>query len=235
MRTDLSTVKNRFFDLAVGDILRAIRGGSLMGAFTLSVCAIDAMAYLGCALPRKRNRQNFVKWVDTWMVPLNPRCLPDVLYALRCGLVHTYGYAEAMGSCGVERFQCVHNRPTEHWRQASSGACVLNLDSHVAEVIVAAFTFFDHLSSMCREDKLLAAAVERRVEKLMSLEIYRQIALDPGRRWAIVRSLPDDRRYGEMDPTLAPLDENGPPQVADIEREIAAICAAHSAAPSGPT
>ena len=104
MDTNFSMVKRCFFDTAIADIFRAIRGGSLMGAFTQSMCAIDAMAYLRNALPEKGSRLNFVKWAEDWIVPLNNNCRPDVLYALRCGLVHTYGYANAMKKCGMQGF-----------------------------------------------------------------------------------------------------------------------------------
>lgn len=37
-------IKLNLFDMAVGDIIRAIRGGLLVGAFILSFCLIDNLA-----------------------------------------------------------------------------------------------------------------------------------------------------------------------------------------------
>ena len=223
MATDLREVKLRFFNMAICDILRAIRGGSLMGAFTLSACAVDAMAYVQGALPTKGNRANFVKWVDDWMTPLNGRCRPEVLYALRCGLVHTYGYSDAMDKCGLLGFRYVHNEPSEHWGQPFSGYYILNLDSHVAEVCLAAFRFFDTMISQTEEDAPFARAVEARVRKLISVQMYEVVALERGRRKAIVRSQPALRRFGEMDPALALLDEEVEPRVGEIAAEIRGI------------
>lgn len=92
MATDFSIIERYLFSTAIADIYRAIRGGCLMGAFTLSMCAIDAMAYLRDALPSSNPGPNFKTWVADWMVPLNKDCRPAVTWALRCGLVHTYGY-----------------------------------------------------------------------------------------------------------------------------------------------
>jgi hypothetical protein len=48
---DSNVCKFDFFDTAIADILRAIDGRALMGAFILSFCCID---YMGMAMkPRK--------------------------------------------------------------------------------------------------------------------------------------------------------------------------------------
>lgn len=40
----IKRIKFNLFDMAVGDIIRAIRGGSLVGAFILCFCLIDYLA-----------------------------------------------------------------------------------------------------------------------------------------------------------------------------------------------
>lgn len=164
MATDVSAVKYRFFDMAIADIIRAIRGESLMGAFTLSMCAIDAMAYLRDALPSQGSGENFTHWAEEWMVPLNGSCRPDVLWALRCGLVHTYGYSRAMEKCGIKGYWYVHDKRTEHWTRPQPNTYVLNLDSHVAELAVAAFGFFDCLAKMTADDAAFAQDVQGRMK-----------------------------------------------------------------------
>jgi len=223
MVADLREVKLRFFGMAIGDILRAIRGGSLMGAFTLSVCAIDAMAYVRGALPSSRNRANFENWVVDWMVPLNSRCRPDVLYALRCGLVHTYGYARAMKKCGLVGFEYVHDRPAEHWDEPIRGYWRLNLDSHAAEVCIAAFRFFDGVTRQAQKDEAFAVALQARAQKLITVQIYEVVPLHPGRRQAIVRSQPAPPRFADVDPALAPLDGDNEPSVDEIVEGIRSI------------
>lgn len=222
--THLSIVKHCFFDMAVADIVRAIRGRSLMGAFTLSMCAIDAMAYLRNALPNRGTRLNFIKWAEDWIVPVNEDCRADVLYALRCGLVHTSGYAGAMQACGLQGFRYVNNKPSEHWTQPQPNTYVVNLDTHVAEVIVAAFAFFDELSSMCAVDPGVAQDVQGRTAKLASVQLHYQSPVGDSRRpeFFIPVILPQ-KSYAEMDPVLAPLDEDAELQVAAIQAEIQRI------------
>ena len=223
MDTDLKEVKLRFFGMAIADILRSMRGRSLMGAFTLTMCAIDALAYLRGALPSKRNRENFENWVTDWMVPLNSRCRPDVLYALRCGLVHTYGYAEAMQRCGLVGFEYVHDRPAEHWDQPMRGYWRLNLDSLVAELCVAAFRFFDGVSRQAEQDPAFAEALKGRAQRLLTVQVSQIVPLEPPGRQAILRSQPVFYRFGEMDSALAPLDQVNEPSVAEIGAQIRSI------------
>jgi hypothetical protein len=143
-------VKYCFFATSIKDIYRAIRGGALLGAFSLSVCSIDAMAFLGDALPGKGTKANFIKWVEDWMGPLNSRCKPDVLYGVRCGLVHTYSYGKALEDCGVERIIFTHNKPRSHWDyEHQLNTLQLKLESHIAEMTVAAFDFFKNLDTIC--------------------------------------------------------------------------------------
>lgn len=220
MDTNFSMVKHCFFDTAIADIFRAIRGGSLMGAFTQSMCAIDAMAYLRNALPGKGSRLNFMKWTEDWIVPLNNNCRPDVLYALRCGLVHTYGYADAMRKCGIQGFSYVHNQSNLHWLQSQPNTYSVNLDSHIAEVTVAAFTFFDNLSSICTKDAVWANDVATRIQNLIYVQGYFQFRVDSTGRTIILPVIRTQSRFANMDAALAPLDEQTQPQVAVIASEI---------------
>jgi len=219
MATDVSSVKYRFFDMAIADIIRAIRGRSLLGAFTLSMCAIDAMAYIRKPLPKKESGENFKKWVEGWMVPLNGNCRPDVLYALRCGLVHTYGYGDAMRKCGVHAFNYVHNRPQDHWDQRVANSYVLNLESHVAEVTVAAFTFFDDLALLCAQDSTLDEEVGGRARTLNLIHKYEAEYQGPG-RLLVKHQVVTKREYAAMEPALAPLDKAGVDLLPAIESSI---------------
>jgi len=160
-------VKYCFFATSIKDIYRVIRGGVLLGAFTLSVCSIDAMAFLYGALPGKGTKANFKKWVEDWMKPLNPECRPDVLYGVRCGLVHTYGYGEALEDCGVERIIFTHNNPKLHWdHQSQPNTFQLNLESHIAEATVAAFDFFKKLYTICANDRAFENELIMRANQL---------------------------------------------------------------------
>lgn len=223
MTTDFSILKLCFFDTAIADIYRAIRGGSLIGAFTQSMCAIDAMAYLCDALPGEGTRANFERWVQDWIVPLNGNCRPDVLYALRCGLVHTYGYADAMNRCGVRGFSYTHNHPERHWAQPRPDVYILNLDSHVAEVTVAAYTFFDKLKVNCAADSARARSVIDRAQKLIYVKSYIQVQVDPAGQVLILPVIRTQDRFAKMDAALASLDDQSQPQVDTIVDAIRKI------------
>lgn len=90
--------KHDFFDTAVADILRALDGGSLMGAVILSMCCID---YMGLAMnPSETNtRSDFKKFVKNHMSEANfiysNDAIADAIYAVRNSLIHTYGMSDA--------------------------------------------------------------------------------------------------------------------------------------------
>jgi hypothetical protein len=222
MATDVSGVKYRFFDMAIADIIRAIRGRSLIGAFTLSMCAIDAMACIRYRPTKRGYGENFKKWVEDWVVPLNGNCRPDVLYALRCGLVHTYGYAQAMRKCGVHGFDYVDGQPQHHWDQRVANRYVLNLESHVAEVTVAAFKFFDDLAFLCAEDSTLDSEVAGRAGTLIVIHKYEAEYPGPG-RLLLKHQVVTKRRYADMEPALAPLDNDGKDLLPAMESSIRRI------------
>jgi len=223
LATDFSLIERSFFSTAIADTCRAIRGGSYMGAFTLSMCAIDAMAYLRNALPSKGSRANFMTSVQDWIVPLNKACRPDVIWALRCGLVHTYGYANAMRNCGMRGYWYTNDRPADHWGETAPDYYTLNLDSHVAETTVAAFNFFESMPALCAQRVGLEQEFADRAGRL---NLVHKFALEsvPGRPTTVKQSiLRPPAQFGAMDQALAPLDQAAHPAVTDIAGEIRKI------------
>jgi len=218
----LAILKYCFFDTAIADIYRAVRGGSLIGAFTQSMCAIDAMAYLHNALPGEGNRLNFERWVQDWIVPLNNRCRPDVMYAVRCGLVHTYGYADRMERVGMQGLSLTHNHPEQHWAQPSPNAFVLNLDSQVAEVTVAAYFFFDELQRSATDVSQAQSSIDR-AQRLIYVRNYIPVQVSPGGQLTILRVIRTQDRFAGMDTALAPLDDTAQPEVEAIGENIREI------------
>lgn len=99
MSTEYNLLKYRFYSTVVGDILKAVDGGSLGGAFILSFCCID---YLGQPIALKggklkSGRTEYKDFVRSYMGKVNPQyqTLGDKFYAVRCSLVHTYGESDA--------------------------------------------------------------------------------------------------------------------------------------------
>lgn len=214
----LSLLKFSFFDMAIADIYRAIRGGSMMGAFTQSMCVIDAMAHIYNPLPGKTGDLNFKEWVKDFMVPLNKNCCPKVLYAFRCGLVHVYGYGRAMKSARVEDFAFIHGRPELHWARLEPDTYILNLDSHVAEVTVAAYNFFDKLETSCAGDPEQKSSLMDRAQKLVYVKRYIQDGQMPVE--TVIRT---QGRFAKMDPALVSLDDPDQLQVDTIVDAIQRI------------
>lgn len=225
--------KKMFFRTSVTDILKAIRGESLMGAFTLSVCVIDAMAHLRNKLPGKNKiADNFEEWVKDYIIPNSAKCKSDILYALRCGLVHTYGFSDALGKCGVRDIEFVHDKPERHWEQPSANSYVLNLDSLVAEVIVGSFNAFDALidDSLC---VMCASGIEARIKELImvrrSILSENSTPNDPLSGCEVaansrldLSSMLIPEKYVDMDRALTLLD-SGNLEIEAIRREIQKI------------
>ena len=156
------------------------------------------------------------------MVPLNGNCRPDVLYALRCGLVHTYGYGREMRKCGLHGFTYVHDQPQDHWNQAVANTCVLNLESHVAEVTVAAFEFFDDLAFLCAQDSTLDEEVGGRAGTLTLIHKYDVERPGPG-RLLVRHQVVTKRIYANMEPALAPFDKGAKDLLPAMESSIRRI------------
>jgi hypothetical protein len=216
-------LKHCFFDTAIADIYRAIRGGSLLGAFVQSMCTIDAMAYLGNLAPEKATRANFEKWVQDWMVPLDRDCRPDVLYALRCGLVHTYGYADRMEKLGIKGFSYVHDCPDLHWVQSSPDVYVMNLESHVAEVTVGAWYFFESLHDTYGKGPEQTNSVIERAQKLIYVQSRISVSLQPDGKVIVIPLVRTQRQFGRMDGALACLDGPANPTTEMLANAIRSI------------
>lgn len=90
-------IKYNFFSTAINDILKALQGRSLTGAFILTFCGMD---YMGLALHpgRKNTKNDFKEYVKYHMGKYDPRYIQyaDHLYAIRCSLVHSYGPSNAI-------------------------------------------------------------------------------------------------------------------------------------------
>jgi hypothetical protein len=56
--------KKGFFDLAIGDILRALDGQSIVGSITLSLSAIDYLAYFFFKETEKKRKQDRSDYQD---------------------------------------------------------------------------------------------------------------------------------------------------------------------------
>ena len=104
----ISRIKLNLFDMAIGDIIRAIKGGSLVGSFILSFCLIDYLA----GIYRKNTSGYFKKIISKYF----ENYVPGYVWAIRCSLIHTYGIGEAMKEEKLDGFQLQHKNPENHKR-----------------------------------------------------------------------------------------------------------------------
>jgi hypothetical protein len=71
-------------------IEHALKADMYMPALILIYSAIDAAAWLSCK-DDEHTKQDFINWVDTWMLPLKQlTCTATELYSARCSILHTF-------------------------------------------------------------------------------------------------------------------------------------------------
>ncbi len=162
-------LRHAYFGAIIGDIFKAIRGGSTMGAFTLSMCSISSFAELwwcnknqnfvdndGRNLAKRKHlpddRDLFIDWAQKW---LNGGLIDYIydttaLYALRCSLAHSYGWSRQLNNAALDGFRFCHRRPEKHRltdRSQKNGypSYCLNLENFVADIVFAADNCIENL------------------------------------------------------------------------------------------
>jgi hypothetical protein len=155
-------VKESFFATVLGDILRAIEGQSLMGAFVLSFCSIDYLAEASKLLGSKDYEFQSTVFIEYLKVCKNLYGNSDKVntrewWAVRNSLVHNYGHSRATKK---ERIypHFIHNSNDMHLKKKPFGSkgtkISINLDDLVADLILDTNDFFDKWKS--EEENLIA-------------------------------------------------------------------------------
>lgn len=124
-----------------------------MGGFILGACAIDTMGFLQFG-NEMRIGSRYRMWCKKWLQPVNPQVDPAVLamlYDLRSGLVHSYGYSHPSKhkptKAKITNYTYTRYQPERHWESDEKGHYTLNLETFVAEVTVAGYNFFKDLEA----------------------------------------------------------------------------------------
>lgn len=133
--------------MAIGDIIRAIRGSSLVGAFILSFCLIDYLA----GIYKEANKINYKEIVRKYLKNYKE----DYLYAIRCSLVHIYGIGDAMEDVNLDSFQFQHKNPENHRKITNVNGKItywLNLSNFVSDIIKASYKFFADLEKKTEKE-----------------------------------------------------------------------------------
>jgi len=111
--TDLEQIniaKMKIFTYVIGDILKSISGGALMGAFIQSFCLIDYLSAIARLTNNDAIGDNYEKFVECYFKDYDQK----KLYAIRCGLVHTYGQSRSMESADLDGYTFQHKNPANH-------------------------------------------------------------------------------------------------------------------------
>lgn len=137
-------IKFKFFNYTIGDILRAIKGSSLMGAWILSFCAVDYLAHIACITNNIDDiKNNYIEFIKKYM----PEYDSDKIYAIRCALVHTYGLSRIMSAAQLAGYSFTHKNP-ERNRLYLNKIYHLNLSNFVFDLIKASIIFFVESESL---------------------------------------------------------------------------------------
>lgn len=206
----ISEYKSQFFENNIGDILRAMDGNSILGAFILTLCSIGALSSLysvtDIAFRTYSDKRKFEVWIDTWMRRFDsPQTLlypAGYLYAVRCALVHTYGGAAALDRIEIPAYTLTFDCPTLHMlHQISNGKVVchiVNLECLLADFITGAWDFWSTLevqqslqSDFSSECKMLIAEIDRPVNPTIKVSKA-------------------GRRFGDIHFALSTFDSNNP-------------------------
>jgi hypothetical protein len=167
--TTFDELRFGYFDVAFGNMLKAIRGGcNPLGVLTMAMCCINAFAEVEWSLDNQQHLEStgelklkkrdyqaagyidnimFKNWLTRWVVSsnLNANCDPAKVYGLRCSLVHTAGASETLSNTGVKHWQITTNKLANHYkvitRTGADPVFFLEMPDFLAELMVAADTF----------------------------------------------------------------------------------------------
>jgi|SRR3989304_7857347 len=203
--TDLEQIniaKMKIFTYVIGDILKSISGGALMGAFIQSFCLIDYLSAIARLTNNDAIGDNYEKFVECYFKDYDQK----KLYAIRCGLVHTYGQSRSMESADLDGYTFQHKNPANH-RKYDKRIYWLNLSNFIFDVIIATHNLFSGFEQKANKG-----------EKIPEIERANKIILVWGPLGAVV-----SYNYGMIDPILSCLDSTNITW-AILENEVYKLC-----------
>ena len=169
IKLELSTSRKVFFDTAVGDVLRAMDGLSLVGAFVLSLCVIDYLSFLKSSEPTEREVGENYKSMTKEYLNIRPekKYDPEWLWKLRNALIHNYGPAKIYKDIVSPEYQLTDLESKYHLEKTREGATILNVESFVTDIVWCAKIFFDD----AKNGKLDRNTIEENGDKLLRINI----------------------------------------------------------------
>jgi|GEM_PF-5520044 len=134
-------VEMKFFGYIIGEILRTIRGKAFVGAFIQCFCLIGYLSELSKNNYDEKDSESYKNFIKNHLKGYDP----EKLYAIRCALVHTYGYAEAMKKAYLSGYSFTHKNPELHLKEIKTNGYHLNLSNFVYDIIKTTYDFFNEI------------------------------------------------------------------------------------------
>lgn len=201
-----ATLRKRFRQLAVGDMLKAAEAGALAGCVTLAVCILDYLAYLR---PKAEGEgENYRALVADYLPKIDSKYNPRELFALRCSMVHTFAESRAFAKAKLSGFLFTYCQPNRHLSRPAVNALSINIDSFVADVVWATHLFFSDVDG--------DAGVEERANGLIVVSSGMSI-VDGYDDWGAARLT-----YASMHEALRELDADAP-DLTRLRADVAKI------------
>lgn len=151
--SNIEVFKYDLFNTAIADILRAIDGGSYIGAFTLGFCCID---YMGIPLSRDGNntKEHFKQFIFEYMsqIDSNYKNRTEQLWALRNNLIHSYGTSNSALNLNLN-VSFTRNKSIQHLGllekpDINNLTLSLNLEDFIADIVTAVEYYFRNIKEL---------------------------------------------------------------------------------------
>lgn len=179
MRND-HPLKRNFYNTAVADILRAIDGGSQVGAFVLNFCLIDYANWIEFG----SQPEGYKRWLEKYIMPIsfNYQGKAEELYSVRNGLVHSYGPSKKIIAKEFAGYSLHKENVGMHMQRLNSPVLNICLYSILTDTIYGLHSMFESLD-------------EKDIEKMDRLD--KQIT---------IQGVTPPTKYSQMHRALHPFD-----------------------------
>jgi hypothetical protein len=155
----IQVVFQRFDDMAVGDIKKAFNGGAKVGAFILTLVALDCLAtwYKG----KESNAQAYEEFICDFFPDEYKSTAKNLYIYLRSGLIHNYSTKKQSYYALVDR------QPHLHLTSTAEKAVILNWENFFEDFLSAKDKYYEKVL----ESKKLQHVFLERVKRQGVLDI----------------------------------------------------------------
>jgi len=160
-------IKRNFFNGPIADIYRALDGNSVVGAFSLTFCLIDQLAWLEYGNQHSR----YPDWIKKRLLPNNIFYTnkEKELYRVRCGIIHTYG-PNTGETVDYDLMACA---PGSHLQRINNNSLKICLYSLLTETVYAAHLIFEEFGPLIPVEPLLR--LKQQLRRRDTPQLYRDM------------------------------------------------------------